>query len=316
MNEKLLLERRGRTFGWKKIKILEGDEEVLSKAFTPTSLAILRELAKSPNYPKGLAKILGEDEQKIYYHIRRLEEAGLIRVVKEERKRGGVCRFYSPVADAFGFEITESCQDVKPTSVGKEGELFRNFFGEFLGSGVFDGRVIVGSSLPHGPFLTFARDAHYFIPLAMKLGSLCEIPFGDFVKVDTEVGERDKKSNLIIIGGPLANLLTKEINETLKVNFRWRKDRWEIYSKLSKKSYREKKGLGLIAKVVNPWNEAKTIVTLAGLTIEGTQSCVNALVYFPEKVLQGYEEGREFYCVLTSSAKGEKGLRVLESHTL
>ena len=44
---------------------------------------ILALLARGANYSQEIAKELGEHEQKVYYHMRRLEEAGVIRQAPE-----------------------------------------------------------------------------------------------------------------------------------------------------------------------------------------------------------------------------------------
>src|SRR4030065_2750368 len=66
---------------------------------------ILEELKRQPDFPGSIAKRLNVHEQKIYYHIRRLSSAGLLKVVRQEQRRGGVCRYYAPVADAFGVQL-------------------------------------------------------------------------------------------------------------------------------------------------------------------------------------------------------------------
>ena len=43
---------------------------------------ILEEIAKKPSYAKEIAKRLNVNEQKIYYHIRNLEKARIIEVIR------------------------------------------------------------------------------------------------------------------------------------------------------------------------------------------------------------------------------------------
>ncbi|HLA47488.1 MAG TPA: helix-turn-helix domain-containing protein, partial [Thermoplasmata archaeon] len=71
----------------------------------PESWKILTELARRPDYPGALARRLRMHEQKVYYHIRRLAAAGLIRVVREERRQGAMSRIFAPTADAFALEL-------------------------------------------------------------------------------------------------------------------------------------------------------------------------------------------------------------------
>jgi DNA-binding transcriptional ArsR family regulator len=60
-------------------------------------LANLRE----PDSAAGLSRRLGMARQKINYHLRRLEEAGLVECVAKRRRRGCVERLLRPTARAF-----------------------------------------------------------------------------------------------------------------------------------------------------------------------------------------------------------------------
>ncbi|HEY9756107.1 MAG TPA: hypothetical protein V6C97_13150, partial [Oculatellaceae cyanobacterium] len=44
-------------------------------------------------------------EQKIYYHIRKLEKAGARTVAREENKKGATAKYYKPASPAFGIEF-------------------------------------------------------------------------------------------------------------------------------------------------------------------------------------------------------------------
>ncbi|MGI5125845.1 ArsR/SmtB family transcription factor [Pseudonocardia sp. CA-107938] len=55
----------------------------------PVRARILAELASAPGSASSLARALGIPRQKINYHLRQLEEHGLVRLV-EERRRGGL----------------------------------------------------------------------------------------------------------------------------------------------------------------------------------------------------------------------------------
>src|SRR5436190_16369432 len=75
--------------------LLDRPERARSVA-SPLAWRILQELAKAPVYPNALAARLKVHEQKLYSHVRRLEAAGFIVVVREERKRGGSAWFVAP----------------------------------------------------------------------------------------------------------------------------------------------------------------------------------------------------------------------------
>ena len=52
------------------------------------SQRIIKLLVNAPMIPINIAKTLKEHEQKIYYHIRNLEKAGVLHVVRRESKKG------------------------------------------------------------------------------------------------------------------------------------------------------------------------------------------------------------------------------------
>ena len=74
---------------------------------------ILHELARVPGYPMDLAKKLKVHEQKVYYHIRNLEKAGLISVVRKEDVKGTAASFYAPTAPAFVMALREPSETRK-----------------------------------------------------------------------------------------------------------------------------------------------------------------------------------------------------------
>ena len=66
----------------------------------PTRLRLMRQLAE-PNSATGLAKITGMPRQRINYHLRALENAGLVRLVEERRKRNCTERIVQATATAY-----------------------------------------------------------------------------------------------------------------------------------------------------------------------------------------------------------------------
>ncbi len=71
----------------REVELLDRAERVAAIS-SPLAWRILQELAKAPDYPNALAVRLKVHEQKVYYHVRRLEAAGFLEVVREEAKRG------------------------------------------------------------------------------------------------------------------------------------------------------------------------------------------------------------------------------------
>ncbi|UJW87584.1 ArsR/SmtB family transcription factor [Devosia sp. SL43] len=61
----------------------------------------LLEALREPSSAAGLAKRLGLQRQQLGYHLRALEEAGLVRLVEERKRRGFVERVLVAVAEDF-----------------------------------------------------------------------------------------------------------------------------------------------------------------------------------------------------------------------
>jgi DNA-binding PadR family transcriptional regulator len=268
------------------------DPATLQTALNPLAWKILNLINEQPQYPSEIAKKLKVNEQNIYYHIRNLQKAGLIECVSEEKKQGAVCKYFVPTAQAFGVELAGRKKQ-------KEVEISpraKDFFFEFVRKGVFDGSIVVGSPLPHGPHLTEAQDGHYAIHLAMFLGKFCGLKPDKFiVKLDTEMkAEKKQKRNMILIGGPVTNIICTDVNKKMRVFFDWDKN-WFIQA--GNMRYLDETA-GIIAKVKNPWDETKSIIVLAGVRFMGTKACVLALTQHHEKVLAKYSKHEDFYCVV------------------
>ncbi len=272
---------------------------------SPLAWRILQELAKAPDYPNALAARLKVHEQKVYYHVRRLEAAGFLKVVREEPKRGASARVLAPTADAFAVLLKSAAVPVPFPALPRAGVVSR-FFEEFSADGRFDGAIVVGSPYPHGPFLTTARDSPYAVQLGFFLGRLFAAPKGLVTRLDTEVKAMGAgRENMILVGGPVANIITMDLNPHLAVSFDW-KEAWRVESSRTRRSYVEE-DVGLVAKVRNPWNPERRIVILSGLHYQGTLSSILGLTQFAEEVLEGYDPARDFYRVVSGQDRDGDG---------
>jgi DNA-binding transcriptional ArsR family regulator len=77
-----------------------GDPEGLAAILSPLRRRLLESL-KGPDSASGLARRLGVPRQKINYHLRKLEDAGLVELVEERMRRGCVERIVRVTARAF-----------------------------------------------------------------------------------------------------------------------------------------------------------------------------------------------------------------------
>ena len=301
MEKKLLLQDKGNTQEAKEISIID-DSQKLKMILGSLSWKILTLLSQKEMYPIEIARQLGMHEQKIYYHVRKLASVGAITVQREEKKKGATAKYYKTVSPAFGIEFPFGYKPIQNMCLLSTDKHLQDFFKEFISNGVFDGKIVVGSPLPHGPFKTSARDGHYAAHLALFLGQFAKMPTEFAIKLDVDVKvEKEEKNNLILVGGPGTNLLTQEVNEYLPIKFIMQSsDQGFLLGGLSSKKTMQiytSDVSGLIAKIVNPWDKTKRIVILAGNKEVGTKACVLALTNFWKKTLQKYN-GEDTFAVV------------------
>jgi DNA-binding transcriptional ArsR family regulator len=293
MKKKLLLQEEDKAQKIKEIAIIE-DSQKMKMILNRLSWKILAMLSEKEMYPLEIAKKLGIHEQKVYYHIRKLAKAGAITVVKEEEKKGAIAKYYKTVSPAFGIELPQGYRTVQRLSLVRMDEQIRKFFQEFIEENdTFDGKIVVGSPTPHGPFKTSARDGHYASHLTFFLGQFSRVPEEFAIKLDVDVkAEKEEKNNLILVGGPGTNLLTQELNEYLPIRFNMQpSEQGFLFGGLASRKTSNvytADAVGLIAKIVNPWDNDKRIIVLAGNKAVGTKACVLALTNFWKKTLKGY----------------------------
>jgi len=303
MNKKLLLDEEGKTQRIKEIAMIE-DSQKLKMILDRLSWKILAMLSEKEMYPLELAKKLGIHEQKVYYHIRKLAKAGAITVVREEEKKGAIAKYYKTVSTAFGIELPQGYTAIQKLSLIGMNEKIQKFFKEFIGKdGAFEGKIVVGSPTPHGPFKTSARDGHYTSHLTFFLGQFANMPEEFAIKLDVDVkAEKEEKNNLILVGGPGTNLLTQELNDYLPIRFNMRpSEQGYLFGGLASRKTSNvytADAVGLIAKIVNPWDKTKRIIVLAGNKAVGTKACVLALTNFWKKTLKDYDGDDTFARVI------------------
>jgi DNA-binding transcriptional ArsR family regulator len=288
----------------REVVLLDRPERAAAIA-SPLAWRILQELAKEPDYPNALAARLRVHEQKVYYHVRRLEAAGFLEVVREEPKRGASARIFAPTAEAFAIVLKGRGNPVSSPMLPHAG-IVAQFLEEFTSDGRFNGAIVVGSPYTHGPFNTTARDSPYAVELGFFLGRLFAPPKGVVVRLDTEVKASGAgKEDMILVGGPVANIITMDLNPSLAVNFDW-KQVWRMESSRTHRPYADEQ-VGLIAKVRNPWNRSRVIVLLSGLHAVGTMAAILGLTRFADDVLEGFTSGEDFYRVVAGQDQDGDG---------
>ena len=243
---------------------------------------ILGELSRRPSCAMDVARRLKEHEQKIYYHLRRLEGAGIITLDRTEERVGATAKIYSVPHPYLAIKLFdgEHLTDVKT----KAREI--NFFRPFIEGGKLNTTIVVGSPDSHGKYGAQAMDGSAAIDLALFLGTFLKNAKPNY-KLDTEVRPRDMKGNLILIGGPKANILIDKYNKDMPIYFDEKHD-FNIVSSFTKSVY-SGDDVGLIIKMKNPLDKKgeKYVLILSGIRFKGTRAAIIALIKNMREVQRG-----------------------------
>lgn len=255
---------------------------------------ILLLLAKQPLYPADLACALKLHEQKIYYHLKQLLNAGIIEVAERKEVRGTIAKKYRPVSLNFAIVLEKKWKDASGIFATQKNKEMERFLFPFISAGNFDSVFLVGSSDPHGPHKARSRDNFYATDLALFLGQYCSSPekFSIVVDVDSHA-QQTLNGNLIVIGGPVSNMISAQINEKLLLRFNTEKHPWELEGK--KNSYNED-SVGVLAKIPNFFSSDKNkwILFIAGVSTKGTKAVILALTRHWKELLSNYTVGKSW----------------------
>lgn len=287
--EKLLFDPKSRGGTAKRVLVSEKPDP-----FRPASgrvgQKILALLVDGPKYPAEMARALQAHHQTVYYHIGRLEKAGLIAKVRSESIRGGEANLFALSADGYAVEFPVKGESLPTLQSSSRSRALGRFFKEFLHDGEFDGWVVVGSPLQHGGGGTQARDGHYAIQLGFALGQFVNLPSIFPIKLDVDVrAERLLGSNLVVVGGPRTNVVTEDLNPHLPIRFK-QGGFWGSIVDDQGNSHTSEMDC-IVAKVRNPWNPAMTCIVAAGLTGAGTKAAIIGICNFADLIFEKYRGG-------------------------
>lgn len=269
------------------------DPKSLSILNNALSLKIVQELAKNPGCAIDIARSLGEHEQKIYYHIRKLEGAGIIKFLRHEKRFGMTAKIFEAVSPVVATKLYDDGFAYKKSDT-KDIEITR-FLHPFIENGKLNALTIVGDTYSHGEYDMHSTEGTHAFDLAFLLGHhVNEVVFPNY-KFDTEVTKEDLKNNIILIGHPQTNIILNKINTSLPFFFN-EKDDWAIESKDSKVKIRDPR-CGAIIKMNNPFDSSKKILILAGRT-RGTRSAILAFTKFIDRLLKKIGEKDTFHILV------------------
>jgi DNA-binding transcriptional ArsR family regulator len=279
MVEYIVKEEKGKQ---KIFKAKEIEAKKMNVFGSELAIKIIKELAKKPSCAMDLARALNEHEQKIYYHLRRLEGVGIISLDRTEVRAGALTKIYKIYFPYIAVKLFDDIP-LEYFARPKESEILY----PFIKNGKMNSIIVVSSPDPHGRFGASSSDGYAAIDLALYLGSFLKSPEINY-KLDTQINESDLKKNLILVGGPKANIIVDKINKFLPIYFDEKND-WQIISTLSKNVYRDD-DIGLVIKMKNPFNPENYVFMFCGKRFKGTRAATLALI----KHARELEEGTKF----------------------
>ena len=237
-----------------------------------------------------IARKLGVHEQKVYYYIRRFKRSGLIREAGLESRGGATARFYQARYNSFSVSLGEPPAG-RELNISSPAHL--KLLRPFIEDGNLNAKIIVGSPDPHGPWKARASDSCCAIDFALFMGAFTSGRQAPNYSLDTEVRERDLRGNLILIGGPTVNMVTRRINNILPVYIDLRGNA-KIRSSLSGRAYKEDE-VGMVVIIDNPWDRKRgsRILVIAGNRFQGTRSAILAWIKKLDKIMAGNVNDRK-----------------------
>ncbi len=266
------------------------------------AVKIVSKLAETKACAMDLARDLNQHEQKIYYYLRKLEEAGVVKKVGTERRFGMIAKLYSAVSPIVSTKLYE---DERLMKVDGKGDVFAaSLFYPFVNNGKMESKIVVGDTYSHGRFDTQSSEGNYAFDLALLLGGLVRDPKFPNYKLDTEMSETDLKNNLILIGNSKTNTIIDKLNTQLPLYFDEAKD-FCVASKVLGKTYDDPR-VGIVLKVNNPFDNTKKILLLGGKT-RGTRAAILACTIHLKDLLDRADKDGNIMCLVKGFDKdGDK----------
>lgn len=283
------------------------DPKAFSTLNSKLALKIVKSLAESPASAIDVSRKLKIHEQKVYYHMRRLEKAGIIYTISNEKRHGMIAKIFSVVSPVIAAKLYDKGVDVKDGISSNISQDVLKFFDPFIHDGSLNAKIILGAPLPHGPYGATARNDTTLLEWGIFLGKILNENNGFNYCLDTHVSDSDlKKNNLILIGNSKVNSITHKINSHLPIYFDEVKD-FQITSKLTGEVYNYDYD-AVILKVVSPFNSDKNILILAGKRSVGLISAVIAIKNHISEILRGNSKNKDIIAkVVTGLDKDSDG---------
>lgn len=277
--------------GYESLHLQPKDLKIFSNEL---AVKIVKQLAERPLCAMDVARKLEEHEQKIYYHIRKLEKAGIVTVASTEQRLSMTAKLYKLVAPTVHTKLNPTDFTV-PKDKPKINKKILDFYHPFIEKGKLHALVVIGDSYSHGKYDASSKEAPHAFDLGIFLGHLMDTVSFPHYKLDTHVTEKDMKKNLILIGNNQTNTIIEKINKSLPVHFDISHN-FAIVNKRTKASYTDPRH-GFVIKQANPFNPDKKILVLGGRT-RGTHAAILAVTSKLEKIVGQLSAQQEVFAIV------------------
>lgn len=285
--------------------LVVSDPTLLSALNNKFSLRIIKVLADNPSCPLDIARKLKVHEQKVYYHLKNLEKAGIVYTISSERRHGMIAKIYSVVSPVVAAKLFEKGVEVKVDSYTTvSSQTILNFFYPFIESGKLNSKIIIGDPYPHGKYDAGGTEGAHIIDLLLFFGQfLKEFNFPNY-RLDTEITKEDLQSNLILIGNNRSNTVIEKINSNLPIRFD--SEKMSLISSITNNTYRDDR-IGVVLKTKNPFNPEKMVLLIGGIRTRGIRSAVICILKYLENKFKNLKTNDEIAIIVQGLDKdGDK----------
>ncbi len=263
---------------------------------------IIAELAQQPLCAMDLSRKLGQHEQKIYYHLRKMVRAGIVKLDRNEPRYGMTAKIYSLVSPVVATKLYDDAYTTNPPIIISN-QTFLDFMHPFINDGVLNAKIIIGDTYAHGRFDTSSTEGPHAFDFAVLLGNhLKELKF-PFYELDTEVSKDNLKGHIILFGNPRTNTIIDKINDN---GHKYFDNESGILSGVEKKLYEDPR-TGIIIKDTNPFNKNKKMLIIGGVRTRGMQAAIIALTREINLLMTNHEKNDSFVHIVQGLDKdGDK----------
>lgn len=268
--------------------LILNDPKAFSALNSKIAMKIVKALAESPVSAIDISRKLKIHEQKIYYHVRRLERAGIIYTISNEKRHGMIAKIYSVVSPVIAAKLYDKGVEVEENFGFNISTELKTLFSPFISDGKFNTKIIIGNANPHGKYEDGFRGGAFMTDFLLFLGRLVnQVDFPTFI-LDTELKDLTLKGNLILVGSAKDNMVIEKLNSELPIYFEAQSG-FSIFSTFTKTRYTNS-STGFILKATNPADKNSKVFVMGGIQNKGLRAAVIAMTQKTSEIVKKIKE--------------------------